>query len=398
MTLKPRRDMDEPMGLWRTVTRLWRSTIKPWCRSIGPGVATFAAPLGAFFLVNQALLILLPAKWFETRTLSTLDISALKLKGFARVVDASMNFSIMSAAIWGAGLVAWGLSYIVMRRTLSKKQARITWIAAASVGVLIALCVEKNPLGTECESSYRSATVDFDKSHGFRPVVVDNVICVAERSQPPDKRVLWTMQRMIIINTLVGFTGAAVVLGAIGVLAMQYGNWSDVGRLRGRLADFRTLTLMASVLFVLNALVTKALVSWSQGLLASEDDAASFGRLGSALLNYWAAEASTVLIVALGLAAIFIQWDISDAAKLEVRRSRREVERRRAVESFSKHASLTDSDDTKETQDAEAVAAIKWQKDNELAFDSATVVTATIGTIAPLVAGPAVDLVTRVLH
>ena len=188
-------------------------------------------------------------------------------------------------------------------------------MTAASVGFLIAVCVEKNPLGTECESSYRSATVDFDKNHGFRPVVVDNVICVAERSQPPDKRVLWTMQWMIIINTLVGFIGAAVVLGAIGVLAMQYGNWSDVGRLRRRLADFRTLTLMASVLFVLNALVTKALVSWSQGLLASEDDAASFGRLGSALLNYWAAEASTVLIVALGLAAIFIQWDVSRCCK-----------------------------------------------------------------------------------
>jgi hypothetical protein len=380
MTLKPRRDMDEPMRLWRTVTRLWRSIIKPWCRSIGPGVATFVLPLVAFFAVNRALLILLPAKWFETRTLSTLDISALKLKGFARVVDASMNFSIMSAAIWGAGLVAWGLSYIVMRRTLSKNQAMIAWISAALVGCLI-VCLEGNPRGTECESSYRSATVDFDKSYGFRPVVIDNVICVAERSQPPDKRVLWTMQRMIIINTLVGFTGAAVVLGAIAVLAMQYGNWSDVASLRGRLADFRTLTLMASVLFVLNALVTKALVSWTQGLLASEDDAASFGRLGNALLNYWAAQASTVLIVALSLAAIFIQIDIGGAVNREADRRRREVQRHYA-----------------ETQGDEGLAAAKWQEENELSFNSATVVTATIGTIAPFLAGPAVDLVTKVLH
>jgi hypothetical protein len=398
MTLKLRRDMDEPMRLWRTVTRLWRSTIKPWCRSIGPGIATFAAPLAAFYLVSQALLILLPAKWFETRTLSTLDISTLKLKGFARAVDAGMNFSIMSTAIWGASLVAGILSFIVMRRTLSKKQATFAWTAAALVGVLIAVCVERNPLGTECESSYGSATVDFDKKYGFRPVVIDNVICVAERSQSPDKRVLWKMQVMIIVNTVVGFIGAAVVMGAVGVLAMRYGNWTDVARLRGRLADFRTLTLMASVLFVLNALVTKALVSWAQGLLASEDDAASFARLGNALLNYWAAEASTVLIVALGLAAIFIQWDISSAAKLEQKRLGREVERRRAVESFSKHASITDTDDTKDTEDAETMAAAKWQKDNELIFDSATVVTATIGTIAPFLASPAVDLVTRVLH
>ena len=83
---------------------------------------------------------------------------------------------------------------------------------------------------------------------------------------------------------------------------------------------------------------------------------------------------------------------------LKYERSKREVERRHAVESFSKHASITDGDDTKETQDAEAMAAITWQKENELSFDSATVVTAAIGTIAPFLAGPAVDLVTRVLH
>ena len=365
MTSKQQQDMGEATPCWR---------------SIGPGIATFFLPLIALFLVIQALWILLPAEWFETRTLSTLDISALKLKGFARVIDGGMSFSIMSAAIWGAGLVAGVLSFIVMRRTLSARQTVAAWVIAASVGFLVA-CWEKNLRGTECESSYGSTTVHVDKNEGFRPVVIDNVICVAEHRLSPDTRVLGTTQWMIIFNTFIGFVGAAVVMGAFGVLAMRYGNWSDAARLRRRLADFRTLTLMASVLFVLNALVTKALVSWTQGLLASEDDAASFGRLGNALLNYWAAQASTVLIVALSLAAIFIQIDIGGAVNREAGRRRREVQRHYT-----------------ETQGDEDLAAAKWQDENELSFNSATVVTATIGTIAPFLAGPAVDLVTKVLH
>jgi hypothetical protein len=365
VTSKQQQDMGEATPCWR---------------SIGPGIATFFLPLIALFLVIQALWILLPAEWFETRTLSTLDISALKLKGFARVIDGGMSFSIMSAAIWGAGLVAGVLSFIVMRRTLSARQTLAAWVIAASVGFLVA-CWEKNLRGTECESSYGSTTVHVDKNEGFRPVVIDNVICVAEHRLSPDTRVLGTTQWMIIFNTFIGFVGAAVVMGAFGVLAMRYGNWSDAARLRRRLADFRTLTLMASVLFVLNALVTKALVSWTQGLLASEDDAASFGRLGNALLNYWAAQASTVLIVALSLAAIFIQIDIGGAVNREADRRRREVQRHYT-----------------ETQGDEDLAAAKWQDENELSFNSATVVTATIGTIAPFLAGPAVDLVTKVLH
>jgi hypothetical protein len=375
MTSEQQQDVDKPTLCWR---------------SVGPGIVTFFAPLVALWLVIGALWILLPSAWFETRTLSTLDTSALKLKGFARVIDGSMNFSIMSAAIWGAGLVAGLLSFIVMRRTLLAKQAGIAWVIAALVGCLVAYS-EKTPLGTKCESSYRSAAVSVDRNEGFRTVVIDNVMCVVERSQSPNTPVLLKTQKMIIANTYIGFIGAAVVMAAFGVLAMRWGSWFDVARLRQRLDDFRTLTLMAGVLFVLNALVTKALVSWTQGLLASDDDAASFARLGSALLNYWAAQASTVLLVALALAAIFIQCDIAGAAK-------REVERRRAVVSVSKRAFITDRQDKKVTQGAEDLAVAKWMETNKLNFDSATVVTATIGTIAPFLAGPAVDLVTKVLH
>ena len=238
MTLEQKWDVDVP-------ARLWRSTIKPWCRSIGPGFATFVVPLIALGLLMQALWILLPSDWFETRTLLTLDPHTLK--GFARGIDGSMNFSIMSAAIWGAGLVAGVLSFIVIRRTLPLGKTLAVLAGAAVVGICVGLW-ESNPVATTCEDSYRSATVHVDKNDGFRSVVIDNVMCVAERSQSHNTPVLKRTQCMILINTFVGFIGASLVMGAFGVLAIQYGNWSDVANLRQRLADFRTLTLMASVL------------------------------------------------------------------------------------------------------------------------------------------------------
>ena len=222
MTSKQQQDMGEATPCWR---------------SIGPGIATFFLPLIALWLVIQALWILLPSEWFETRTLSTLDISALKLKGFARVIDGSMNFSIMSAAIWGAGLVAGVLSFIVVRRTLSREWAVFALVIAALAGWLVGRW-ESNPLGTKCESSYRSTTVHVDKNQGFRSVVIDNVMCVVERSQSSDTPLLVKTQKMVIANTYVGFVGAAAVMAAFGALAMRYENWSDAARLRAATRRF----------------------------------------------------------------------------------------------------------------------------------------------------------------
>ena len=77
---------------------------------------------------------LLPQDWFETRALSTLDLS--KLNGFARVIDGSMNFSIMSVAVWLAGPIAAVLSFIVVRRTLSKAAATLVVLIGLVVGLI----------------------------------------------------------------------------------------------------------------------------------------------------------------------------------------------------------------------------------------------------------------------
>ena len=72
-------------------------------------------------------------------------------------------------------------------------------------------------------------------------------------------------------------------MAAIAALAMRM---ASAGRMSAVYAGGSTIfarcTLMAGVLFVLNALVTKALVSWAQGLLASETMPSLFARLGNA--------------------------------------------------------------------------------------------------------------------
>jgi hypothetical protein len=136
-------------------------------------------------------------------------------------------------------------------------------------------------------------------------------------------------------------------------------------------------------------------VSWTESLLR-DDVASKFAPLGSALLEYWAVQASTVFFTTVALAAIFIQWDIRDAAaessagqpKLAGVAMSGEAQAT-AVASLAVEAG---ADDGKRMTEA------TWIKSNELTFDTATVVAATIGTIAPLLAGPAVDLVTKALH
>jgi hypothetical protein len=368
-----------------------------------PGFVTFVSPLLAWLAALCALWILMPSEWFDTRTLSILDTSAFKLNGFARAIDGRMSFSIMSAAIWGAGCVASLLSFVVVRRTLSKRAAVVALVIAFVVGIGIGTW-ESCAAPTTCDSyTPGTSTVHVDRGQGFRFVVIDYVMCVAEHGRPREMQVLKTTQRMILANTYFGFVGAAAVMAAFAALAMRHKDWNLVIRLRRRVEDFRTLTLMAGVLFVLNALVTKALVSWTQGILApDENTAASFARLGNALLNYWAAQSSTVLLVVIGCAALFIQRDVNKEAEAVATKAAA-APAPAALQPSSGPAFVANAPSATGAVDANAdsgnkFSEAKWKESNELTFDSATVVTATIGTIAPFLAGPAVDLVTKALH
>jgi len=361
------------------------------------GVATFVVPLVVFSLVSEALWDLLPADWFDTRTLSVLDPKGLDFGSFARDINGRMNFTVMSVAIWAASLVAILIALFVVYRNLSAGAAFFVILIGIAVGCAVAYR-ESSPDPTNCQdpSTNVPPTVVVPQNTGFRFVVIDNVMCVAEIHRPAKMAVLQQAQAMIRRNSYLGFAGAGAVMAALAALAMRYGGaWSEVTHLRRRLDDFRTLTLMAGILFALNALVTKALVSWTESLLTDEV-ASKFAPLGSALLEYWAVQASTVFFTTVALAAIFIQWDIRDAAaessagqsNLALVAMSDEAQ----VTAVASSAVETGADDGKRMTEA------TWMKSNELTFDTATVVAATIGTIAPLLAGPAVDLVTKALH
>jgi hypothetical protein len=377
--------------------------LKCFLRCIVAWGATFLVPLVVFWLVSKALWDLLPADWFDTRTLSVLDPKGVDFGGFARDVNGRMNFAVMSVAIWAASLIAISLASFVVYRNLSGRLAAFFILIGIAVGCAIAHS-ESSLASPDCRNSSTAVPpmVAVPRDLGFRFVVIDNVLCVAESHRPATTAVLQNAKAMILRNSYLGFAGAGAVMAALAALAMRYGAWSKPVNLRRRLDDFRTLTLMAGILFALNALVTKALVSWTQSLLA-DDVASKFAPLGSALLEYWAVQASTVFFTTVALAAIFIQWDIRDAAsenlpkesnligsgQARVADLRRDMTNAPAIDSSGVQAGV---DDGKRMTD------VKWIESNELTFDTATVVAATIGTIAPLLAGPAVDLVTKALH
>jgi hypothetical protein len=341
----------------------------PSCRGILAGAITFVVPLIILALVGWALTILLPDQWFNTATLPLLDADKTDLQLFAVDINGRVNFSIWSAVVWIAAAVGIGLAYVVLRHTLNTKAAILGLAIALAVGWAIGIYFSRsNYVPCKKPSGAIPASISLDVGKGFREVVIDNIMCRFELANSPTATVLVKTETMIEANTLIGFVGAAAVMAAFAGLAMWNKTGPDVVRLRRRLDDFRTLTLMGSVLFVLNALVTRSLVTWVQGMIASSDDVEHFSPLSNALLNGWAAESSAVFFAVIAFAAVFLYCQIQWAA---------EAERTKAGGAF---------DET------------KWKADSGLTFETTTVITTTIGTIAPVLAAPAADLISKMVH
>jgi hypothetical protein len=364
-------------GSWGPLMHQWR-----W---IVPGLLTFFLPLLVFALLTQALWTLLPSEWFDTRALPMLA-KPKPFEMFARDIEGRVNFSIMSVAIWAAGPTVIVIAFQVIRRAFRLRDSLVIMSLAIAIGIGIGIS-ESFLDRLDCDKvSKEESTIQVGKRQGFRIVAIDYVMCAVERDKPPQAHILPLTQRMILLNTFIGFSGAAAVMAAFGAISVRRSGGSEIAHLRQRLSDFRTLSLIAGLLFVLNALVTKALVSWTQGLLALET-AGHFARLGNALLNFWAAESSTVLLVTVSCAALFIRADINSVAKREVSPENGKVAN---VSNLQRPAASTRSGAvTNET---------KWKEANGLTFETSTVLLATISTIAPFLASPAVDLVTKALH
>jgi hypothetical protein len=333
------------------------------------GLITFFVPIAVLGLMFWALTILLPDRWFNTETLPLLDNDKGALQRFAHDIEGRVSFSIWSVVVWLAAAVSVGLAFVVLRRTLSSRAAFLGLVPALVIGLAIG-CIFSRGEYSSCQKSAGTlpAVVALDVSKGFRQVVIDNIMCRFELANSPKAIVLLKTEGMIQANTLIGFAGAAALMAAFAGLAMWNGDGPGVAQLRRRLEDFKTLTLMGSILFVLNALVTRSLVTWTQNMLASSDEVANFTPLSNALLNDWAAESSVVFFTVIAFAAIFLYCQIHWAAEA----------------AGSANPAVFDE--------------AKWKTDNGLTFETTTVVTATIGTIAPLLASPAADLIGKMIH
>lgn len=364
-------------------------------RWLRPGLVTFFAPLGVLAVMIGMQLRLRPQYFFNTVTLKFIDASGDEFGRFARDLDGRMTFAILSVAIWIAAVVAVFLAGIVLSRTWGRRTACLFLVMGVVVGLVIAVIFSWSSVIDCREAALRGPEITVRFFHGFREIVVDNVLCAVELHHP-EAPVLRSTEHIITFNSLLGFAGATAVMAAMGGLAMS-DKAADVMRLRRRLDDFRTLTLMGSILFVLNALVTKTLTTWAQSMIAATDDATNFQHLANALLNGWAAQASTVLFATIGLCALFIYWQIEAAAAAAKNREADGIagitaavlEAMPAEYRLSQSARQQVQDDFDETE---------WKKNSGLTFETTTVVTAVIGTIAPFLAGPATDLVTKALH
>jgi hypothetical protein len=354
---------------------------------IVPGLLTFFLPLLAFAFLKDVLWTLLPSEWFDTRALPLLHGKPDSFGVFARDIEGRMNFSILSVAIWVAGPVATVIAFQVIRRAFQLRDSLLIMSVAIAIGIGIGISDMFDDKLDCGPPSKPESTIHVEKRQGFRFVIMDYVMCAAEHDKPDKAHVLPRTRRMILLNTFIGFSGAAAVMAAFGAISVRRGGRSEIAQLRQRLSDFRTLSLVAGLLFVLNALVTKALMSWTQGLLDPEKTAGSFARLGNALLNYWAAESSTVLLVTVSCAALFIRADINRVAKREL--SPENVKIADVSNIQQPAASARGGALTNET---------KWKEANGLTFETSTVLLATISTIPPFLASPAVDLVTKALH
>ena len=347
-----------------------QSAFVPSGRGILAGAITFVVPLIILGLVGWTLTILLPDQWFNTATLPLLDSDQADLQRFALDINARVNFSIWSVVVWLAAAVGAGLAFIILRHTLNATAAVVGLIMAIAVGLSIGFCFSRsNYVTCEKPSGAMPARISVDVSKGFREVVIDNIMCRFELATSTKAATLAKTEAMIEVNTLIGFAGAAAVMAAFAGLAMWNDSGPDVTRLRRRLDDFRTLALMGSVLFVLNALVTRSLVTWTQGMIASSKEVDQFSPLSNALLNGWAAESSAVFFGVIAFAAVFLYCQIKWAA--------RAAERSNAEKDFDE---------------------AKWKTTNGLTFETRTVVTTTIGTIAPVLAAPAADLISKMVH
>jgi hypothetical protein len=319
---------------------------------VWPALVTISFPCAFAFLIYQpsvAQLVRTP----EWKTLQGVEIADRGLDLFAQNIYGVFLVGIGSGFLRAAGVAAVVLSAAILRRLLGLKAA-LAIIAALLLLSLVAFVIV---LDTDTNRTKSFASL-------MKPLL--RVVVEAAASRDPWFPVYYDdLNLAISLNILALYAGASSLVAAFAAIALRAAP-PDLApvRLRERGRALEHATIMIAALLVLLTAVNKALVAWPQGLLSPAAQK-PYGYIASGIANYWGAFGTGFLICVLVPTYISLMADISRAA----------------------HAAAGDN----------PKAQSDWQKANELSFDFKSGVVASVTAAAPILTGPGMDLLGKLL-
>jgi uncharacterized membrane protein YuzA (DUF378 family) len=304
-----------------------------------PALASFVLPVAfALVLLDATMRFLLPPldHWpkFSAFLAAGLDANVADIQG-------RMSFSVTSAYVRIIALGAVVIGYVVAKRRFGNKIAILAMVAATILGGITGKYVAENDL--------------------LLVNVVYQILNALEVGKIVAPETLGRTQATVIVNMVVGVAGVFCLLTAFSILAIRARtNELSPDRLRIRVNDLQLVTLCGSLLLIFLVIVGKAIVAWPHGLIA-EVGSKGFGQLAGGAVNSWGASGTAMLLCALLPAFFTIKADVERAAS---------------------------------RQNAHGPAARQeWIQQNKLEFTSMPAIGTAIVSAAPMLTGPAIDIV-----
>ena len=316
-----------------------------WHR-IWPALVTFSMPVAFLLLVMEKTVhYLVPA---DREIWPGLDANVFLLdafKRFAHDVEGRLLFGTASAFIRLASFACCVLALWLLVRKFGWRAGAGIFVGSTTFGIAIGYWLTSeniiffNFLYTPIQLAQNAGVV--------LPGTIDRLKCT------------------IMFNMIVGIGACGALLAAFSAVAVRAElRELTAACLQRRMEELQLLFLSASILLVILIVVSKIELAWPRVLMSSKDDMAkSYGALAGALASHWAASATGVLVCA-GLPAFCsVQADIRLAA---------------------------------EAATHERANGHDWRQRNHLEFAPMSVL-ASIAAAAPLLTGPAIDLLGKLL-
>jgi hypothetical protein len=278
--------------------------------------------------------------------LQGVEISTEPLSRFTSTISGLFSLGIANAFLRIAAVASIVMATIVLQQVLGWGW---TLRIGAVVGV-VSVAVLLVALGSPAKTGYIREVLDMVGLRAGASGV----------SFGPSPRAI---DRAIAVNLLALTAGHNSLLAAFASLAWRAGPGElATDRLQARLHFLVSVTVMAAILLVCVTAVNKALAAWPQGLM-TEPSQKAFGSIGTAIGYFWGTFGTIAVLCALLPPLISLRADIDSAAQTIAK--------------------------------GDANAQAKWKKENGFEFDLKSSLGAVITTAAPLLAGPGIDLISK---